>query len=506
MTSTVDQLREHILTRRPILREVLAKRGTKTVLEYTTDYTSVYMNPPIQDRQEEFITTFQEQVELQLGKTIAQSAANQLRRYYFVSTADHHGPICAPYFLNSNLAITLPIMTQMNDPLLQNVIVLSCANVSLDNSSFPRGLTFHSATEASTPLCRIPFFSSHERPPLVNLLRAYGAPELLKAHKAIASLQRARKISSEQAEQLTSLITEVYNQPDVLASENYSRQITKTNPTLWKKFFQSSNVVPPNLVYLEMEDMVAKLLIRHHLFNDTIIHHHLFDPVYHELTLKYFDGIMGAFSTTDRSGTYLFWALPPGGRYRIQLWQKGNYLVSDDGNYRIELTPAALQQALESKELIPGLMLIFVVLSFYYGLKCLGGFNQINYLTYMKNAYIKVQVECGNYRSIEVCARAQTKEINDGLILAFLEDTRHEYTPATGVDLFLYGHTQTWQSIIRTAQNLSLSEALDPLLPELYRVVYSDNERQSDLTALTAKDVVTVGQLDKKIMPCITFS
>lgn len=502
MTSSVNQLREQILAKRPILREVLAKRGTKSVLEYTVDYTSVYMNPPIQSRQEEFIALFQDQVRLQLGEDIAQSVAQQLRKYYFVSTADHHGPICHPYFLNSNLAITLPI-TQQADPILQNVIVLACANVSLDNDSFPRGLLFHGVDAA---LCRVPFFSSHERPPLVNLLRAYGEPELAKANKAIASLGREHKISTEQADRLTGLISEIYHQPDVLAGENYSRQITKTNFQLWKKFFQSSTITPPNLVYLEMEDLVAKLLIQHHLLKDTIINHHLFDDVYHELTLKYFDGIMGAFSTVDRIGTYLFWALPAGGRYRIQLWKKGNYLVSEDGQYSIELTPAALQQALESKELIPGLMLIFVVLSFYYGLKCLGGFNQINYLTAMKNAYIKVQIEFGNYRSIEVCARAQTKEINDGMTLAFLQTMDKALIPATGIDLLLYGTTETWSAIMQTAKHLSLNEALDPLMPERYRVVYPETERTPELATLTAKDIVVAEQLDKKIIPCVTLN
>ena len=47
----------------------------------------------------------------------------------------------------------------------------------------------------------------------------------------------------------------------------------------------------------------------------------------------------------------------------------------------------------------------FFVLSFYYGLKCVGG--QLNQLfNRHENAYIKMNVDRGNYRSIEARARA----------------------------------------------------------------------------------------------------
>lgn len=501
MTTTVDQLREQVLDKRPILREVLVKRGVKTVAEYSKEYVDVYMNPPIQARQDEFITTFAEEVAATLGETIASSVERQLRRYYFVSTADHHGPVCHPYFLNSNLAIAAPIVAQ-KDPILENIIVLSCANVSLDNSSFPRGLMFHSSNPDKTGICRIPFFSSHERPPLVNLLRSYGVPELAKARKAIGSLLREQAITSHQADELLQLITDVYNQPDVLALPNYSRQITKTNQQLWKRFFQTTETKLPNLVYIEMEQIVSRLLMQHHLQQDTIVNHHLFDDIYHDLTLQHFNGILGAFSLTKKVGTYLFWALPKGGRYRLQLWKQGRYLVSADGTYKIELTPEAIQAGLISKELIPGLMLIFIVLSFYYGLKCLGGFNQINYLTAMKNAYLKIQIEQGNYRSIEVCARAQTKEVNDGLMLAFLENRRHEYIPAMGLDLLLYGNHDTWTHIEQTAQTLTVQEAIDPSLPDMYSVVYPFTDRDANLMQITTQDIIQATDLHRRIQPC----
>jgi hypothetical protein len=93
-------------------------------------------------------------------------------------------------------------------------------------------------------------------------------------------------------------------------------------------------------------------------------------------------------------------------------------------------------------------MLCFMVVAFYYGVKCIGGFNQVNYLTFLKNAYIKMQTDRGDYRSIEVCVRSQTKELCDGLTVVFLEDPKKNMVLATGPDLILHADEATWPNFI----------------------------------------------------------
>jgi hypothetical protein len=176
-------------------------------------------------------------------------------------------------------------------------------------------------------------------------------------------------------------------------------------------------------------------------------------------------------------------------------------LESADGSFRVELTPEGLQQALEEKRLMPSMLLVFMTLSFHYGLKCLGGFSQINYLTFMKNAYIKMQVDRGNYKSIEVSARAQTKEICYGLHLAFIRDHLGESIPATGLDLLLYGNTETWPLLMRMSKSVTLQNSLDPMMPGIYRKLYRDTEQVPEFMNVTIDQIVRSNGFKDKIEP-----
>ena len=126
----------------------------------------------------------------------------------------------------------------------------------------------------------------------------------------------------------------------------------------------------------------------------------------------------------------------------------------------------------------------------------------MNFLTFMKNAYIKMNADLGNYRSIEVCARAQTKEMCDGLTIAFLQDQSGKLTLATGLDLILYGNERTWVDFIDICKKITLDEAFNPLIPEIYKISYADSELEQDLLSITDRDIIQMTGLDKKILPC----
>lgn len=500
-TGAFQALRDSVLSQRPILNELIQKRGQKSLYEYTKDYISVNLNPPIKQRQDELIGTFRKEIAKLLGDEIAQKAAKQLERYYYVSTADHHGPICHPFFINANLLLAAPYQ-EINDPDLQYVIVLACASISFRNSSFPRGLLFHNATDQKFEVERVAFFPASMRACPVFNWRAFVQEEIETIKRDMNNKVKSKKMTMAVGTKINGLMDEIYLQPDVLACKTFSEQVTKTNYTLWQKFFGDAKQAPANLICLEQETLVMQLLLDYHLEQDTILHHVLFDASYDPLMQQYFEGVMGAFSIKDHWGSYLFWAIPPGQKYRVQLWKQGNTLVTDDGSYQLELTPAALRVAMEKREIFPTTLLDFFVLSFYYGLKCVGGFNQINYLTDMKNAYIKMNVDRGNYRSIEVCARAQTKEMNDGFTLAFVAGSDQKTYAATGLDFFLYGDDTTWPRLVETIKQITVEEAFNPLLPELYRVIYNEKDRTPELSAITDEQIMQLTGLDKKITPC----
>jgi len=499
-----ERLKEKVLIKRPVLKSILEKNGDKPLLEYAKDYTDVNLNPTIPQRQNEMLKVIWDVTEQRFGTAIADSVIRQLEHYYFVSTADHVGPISDPFFVNSNLLIASSLFSN-SDPILQNVIVLACANISVDNSSFPRGLQFHNKIGDTLCAHRLAFLSSNERPPSIYTMRPYTIADLEKIFHSLKVKRDKNEITEMENIKVRQLLEEIYNTPEALGCGNYTEQISRTNFRLWKKFFNASKVRMPNLIYLEVEDIVIKLIIKYHLYQDTIINQILFNPLYEPYINDYFEGIFGSFSRKDSEGTYLFWALPKGSRYNLQLWKKGNYLVSKDGSYKIELHPETIKKAMESKELIPSLLLNYMVVSFYYGLKCLGGFNQVNYLTLMKNAYIKMNVELGNYRSIEVCARAQTKEMCDGFTVAFLGYGKGNIALSTGLDLILYDQPDSLNKMMDICKNVTVNESIDPLLPEIYKISYDQKEWDDELISVTEKDIMHLSQLDKKITPCISI-
>jgi hypothetical protein len=502
LQESFERLKEKVLDKRPVLREIVQKRGKKNLYEYAKDYINVNLNPPIQQRQDEMISTFQAEVERLLGKRVAREAADQLAAHYYVGTTDHHGPLTHPFFINSNLLTAVPFF-EHSDSILRNVIVFACGSVSLNNSSWPRGLLFNTFAKGKIQTQRLSFFPAKDRLCPVFNFRAYTREDIERTRGFLREMVKAGDVHEEEGAKVEAILDEIYLTPEALDSRDFSDQITRTNFHLWKKFFGAKHQQDaPNLVYLEQETLVSKLLINFHLYTDTTITHLLFDPGYDLLIANYFEGIQGAFDRKENYGTYLFWALPKGAKYRVQMWKKGDRLVTDDGSYSIELKPEIIQKALEAKEIMPSMMLSYIVLAFYYGLKCLGGFSQVNYLTFMKNAYIKMQADRGNYRSIEVCARSQTKEMGGDFTLAFMEGPNGELVPSTGLDLILYGDDDTWPCLVEQSKQVTLEEGIFTLMPEFYRILYLETERDPDLLAVTSEDITRLLKLDEKIKAC----
>src|SRR3989344_6216336 len=176
---------------------------------YAQDYLDVNLNETILARQPEFSAAFSSEVEKRLGKEVAKSATEQLQKYYFVSTADHHGPICHPFFLNSNLVTAMTCLEQ-SDPILQNVIVLACANVSQNNSSFPRGLLFQTNGKENPELNRLPILPAHSRLSPVFKFRSYLKNEIEKLAKLLRRKAQNKEIPQTVSQKVTAVLEEIY--------------------------------------------------------------------------------------------------------------------------------------------------------------------------------------------------------------------------------------------------------------------------------------------------------
>ena len=130
-----QELTEAVFLHSPILKKVLSEKGHLPLRDYFEENTnsSSTINP---ERQNELVSVIKKMITEVIDPDIAEAAITQLRNQYYVSTADHHGPITHPFFVNSHLAQSIA-NTQSH---LNNIFVFSCGGISLNNSSFPRGI------------------------------------------------------------------------------------------------------------------------------------------------------------------------------------------------------------------------------------------------------------------------------------------------------------------------------------------------------------------------------
>lgn len=502
--SRLRNLREKIFARRPVLGDIITHSGSMSLYEYAARYYDTPGNSFLPKRQTEFISTFRQEVEKRLGTNTAESAAQQLSTHYALSTTDHQGPLCHPFFLSSNLT-TAATLAGTHDSSLRHVIVLACANISFNNSSYPRGLLVTSnGTPTKTPI-PLPFFPDSARAYSVINYPNYAEKDMQAVLTKVDRMVTSHHLTAQQARQVKSLIAEVYMTPDVLGCHTYSDQVTKTNAALWERFFSPRPDNFPSIIYLESEMLITRLLVQHHMNTDTVIHRMLFDSAYQESLLKKFDNIMGGFTLDGKLGTYLFWALPSDKKYRQQLWKEGNTLTTPDGQYRVNMTPEDISQAMMKGELIPSTLLVFIVLSCYYGLKLFGGFNQVNYLTQTKSAYLSLMEEFNDQDSADYCRHTITDTFCGDFITVFIKTGDGSLVPATGLDLILHGTPETWQILVDASRSITLEEALAPMMPELYRIIYQENEQDPALGNLTKDEITRALSLDKKINACVSL-
>lgn len=461
--TSIAELSEAVFLKRPVLRQLLKEAGDMSAFEYAKRYTQTNHTVPDELKAECINEIYTHAKEI-FGEEIARSVKEQLGQNYAVSTNDHAGPMTHPFFLNGNL---LAMASIASEHLMQeNVIVLAFHNVSLGNSSFPRGILFH--TQANGHMARIPLFPARQRAAPVYGLGAYTKQDAEHGYNSCVLANNIDK-NSQEALRLRAAFEAIYLAPDVLREKTFSNQIGLTNLALGQSLFSAAKPTLPRLIYLNEEAIVLRLLLAH-LERATPLAQILLESSVQEKIEILFDGIPGGFTLSQHQGTFLFWYLPHGSSHRIALWRKGEQLVSLDGSVTIELTPSSLKKHIELHELLPSTMLSMITLSCYYGLTCFGGFSQVNYLTWMTEAYRKLFAAGPHYT-------APTKLLCGDFIAASLALKSGELVAATGFDFILYNDGDSMDRFIACAKKLPIKDAVGLMMPEFYRILYPHEQR-----------------------------
>ncbi len=110
-----------------------------------------------------------------------------------------------------------------------------------------------------------------------------------------------------------------------------------------------------------------------------------------------------------------------------------------------------IQAKLHTREIFPAMSTCYAMVAFYYGFTCLGGFCQVNDLTALKEIWEK------NFSATDTDTKAYG---GDGL----------ELIPHYGLDLV--GNPIEMSQVIEKAKNTTLRQAMQPMLPEIRKVIY----------------------------------
>lgn len=505
-------MKDAIWKRRPILAEIMEKRGKKNLYQYTIDFMDVNPAPRLDSRKHELIAGVHTLVSQRLGTGVADGVARQLGKYPLVSTTDHHGPIDHPFFVNANIISALPYET-VQDPDVRYLVVLSFASVSVNNASaYPRGILFNGGINGSANLIRLPFLPDKVKMGVVYNMRGYTQEDFERALKELDRRVQQGEITSERGQGVRDIIEDHFSIPEVLKIPDLKSQISFINHRLWPNLFHAQRIQAgsssltlsdmriPELVYIEIETLVADLLLKHHLFNDTSpIYRLLFDPAVRARSRRHFNNIPGAFSEEQGWGTHFFWGVDKRLR-RIRMTEVQGTLHAERDLEDIQMTPENVAESLKKRDIFPSMLLCYLIVSQYYGMKCLGGFSQVNDLTLTKEAWQRFLREIGDHAEADAVEPVQTKELGgDGLVLSYLPTATGNLVPATGIDMILEEGDTTFREYAALSNRVTLEEMMHPMIPEIYTVLYSAEQRDQNLLSVTPEQILRGTGLDQKL-------
>lgn len=492
--------KQAVFSSRPNIANLYFEHREKNFFDYSKSHIRENRNKVIRLRKKELGDVVYEHVRKTLGSVIAESVVKQLKTNDSISSVQHFSPLSHPDTLNAVLENSLPYFDS-NRPDLKNVIVAACAGVSFNNTKFPRGHLFHTSNNGKLNLNQFTLLGhTVDARPVIHH-EPYNSEGIKESKNNILALLRNGEINNQVFQKLNQFIEPIYNSPHPLSKNDYVDQITITNYWIFKNLFQKYNKFRPNLVFLAQEKLVLELLLANHISQKTTIHNFLFNPDFHEQIDKYFDGITGSFYNDKKLGTYLFWGIPKNSKYRIQLFRNGNKIESLDKTYSIELEPEKIKSAIERNELIPSVMLTFIVLAMYYGLFLGGGYEQTYYLTQTKNAYEKVAQEMNDTESLAALDGLVTRNlVIPRPLLAYLDGNDDSRIPATGLDMFIYGdYGENWGKIVSASKKAKLGQLIERTLPSIYREYTKDSENYEIFSQITERDIEEYNGLDNLI-------
>ncbi len=396
----------------PVVRQILGKYGKHSIFDFLKQLTPA-LKEPLQPR-EDLRQAVYEYVEPLLGTDVARKTSHDMDVSPVVLTANHHG---VDYFSQSVQGSLL--FSFFKKYLCSNgatVPIFACGNVPLDNLTYPLGLLLYhirSDTLDAMPK-KVPVFSNRYRRAMVSVSVPFDEDMVRRTANRIEKMIKDGDLDKGLQPALCDLLNKDYRSPKVLAQPGYSDQSVVLSDLVWKRMFADRSAAP-DLIYLEFEKIVGKLLKIDLKNHESLTWQVMFDKVLRENVISNLDRGKACWEldklekrlSVDRfnptvqkklngCGTLFFWGINASGR-RVPLFLKDAGTcdptlcgVDDRGEiFELPFRPDDILQALEVQRLLPSLFTSFLVLSFTRGITCAGGYYQGEYLPEMQQALAK---------------------------------------------------------------------------------------------------------------------
>jgi len=458
---TIEEMRAEVFRHKKAFGETVTTWGDRTWVDY---YTQDF--PYLREPSSAILDIIEKEAGAILGGETGARARSAVQKKKWVSSSDHHGLLCHPYFYSSNIAQSDSRVRNGEDTL----VVLPFGNISLSNDSFPRGFFFHNAESG---LERFLFKSLKERSMPVHALAPLSRELFLKE----CDRMRQVPLAASSRERLFSLLDTFARDARIWSQETYSAQLTAMNHTLWHTLFGHER---GELVYLEIDSVVRRLLLDTHMREETAIQKLLCAPEWREAFVELFAGVPGSHTAT--SGTHFFWYVDRVRGMRRALRAQGNVLETDERDVVIELSPTALSLALEKRILVPSSALILLVVHAEEGLSCAGGLSQLDYLPLMMRKWGTLLKRFGGTGM----SSSETGIFAGDQVLCGIENTEGMQAHASLFDILLYADTP--HALVHEAlETTQIQDTIDAMIPTLHWFVTRMRPETMPATRLSSK-------------------
>jgi hypothetical protein len=416
-----------------VLNDVIGKYGNSSINNYLKTLSPNQYSP--YQRRDDLVEIIYQYAHELFGDSTAVSAADEFSRDPVVLTANHHG---VDYFSHSFQASLMFYLYRMQkSDSFTTVPVFSCGSIPLNNATFPQGMLFYSVNldQLGTLPLKLPVFPERLKRHLVCQVQPFDKEMIGRADKRLEKIAQEKTLPFRIKEVAETILNQDYSDCSVIGKLSYSDQAVLLNNKIWRRLFHAE-IKRTELVYLELEKIVKKLLIGDLRNENSLIYKILFEPVVREAVLHELDGARACWDLNQikkqallrevnndghcgskRSGTIFFWGMNEYGK-RIPL-----YLVSSGGNdslfmgiddhqqpFQIGYSPEHILVGLGEGRLLPSIFTCYLMISLARGVKLIGSYFQGEYLPNMQEGVVNALRKIPEFHGI--AAQVEKTESN----------------------------------------------------------------------------------------------